>query len=372
MTDLQNVVLSKCVIKNVQLANRLAVAPMTRVSATEEGMLTQAMHDYYLRFAKGGFGLIITEGLYTDQAFSQGYRFQPGLADDVQALAWAETTQALRANGARVFAQLMHAGALSQGNRFRDHTVAPSAVQPAGEQMSFYYGEGRYPEPRALSEAEVIEAIQGFVEAAKRAVRIGGFDGVEIHGANGYLLDQFLGAQTNRREDRWGGDIHARVSLLVDIINAIKAQLGDDVPVGIRLSQGKVNDFTSKWPGGEADAQIIFTALAQAGVDYIHVTEHEAWQSAFAQGNDSLVALAHRFAPGVSIIANGGLHDIERANAALHAGADVVAQGKGALSNPDLPRVYARGATPRAFDAAILGPIANIKHSELAFQEEQQ
>ncbi|RON10204.1 NADH:flavin oxidoreductase [Pseudomonas brassicacearum] len=366
MTDMKSNILSKYVIKNVRLANRLAVAPMTRVSATEEGLLTQTMHDYYVRFAKGGFGLIITEGLYTDQAFSQGYRFQPGLTDGEQALAWIETTQVLQANGAKVFAQLMHAGALSQGNRFRAQTVAPSAVQPVGEQMSFYYGEGRYPEPREISEAEVVEVIQGFVESAVRAVRLSGFDGIEIHGSNGYLLDQFLTARTNRRQDRWGGDIKARVGLLVDIIKAVKAEVGAEVPVGIRISQGKVNDFAYKWPGGEADAQVIFTSLAKAGADFIHVTEHEAWQPAFVGGNESLVALARRFAPGVSIIANGSLHSVERANGVLQDGADIVAQGRGALSNPDLPQVYAHGGEPRVFDSAILGPIANIKASELA------
>lgn len=370
MTDVSKNTLSKYVIKTVRLANRLAVAPMTRVSATPEGLLTQAMHDYYLRYAKGGFGLIITEGLYTDQAFSQGYLFQPGLASDTQALAWAPTTAALQQHGAKVFAQLMHAGALSQGNRFREHAVGPSAVQPSGEQMSFYYGEGRYNVPVQINETEIAQVIQGFVDSAARAVRISGFDGIEIHGANGYLLDQFLTAHTNQRTDRWGGNVQARVALLVEIIKAVKVELGDNVPVGIRVSQGKVNDFEHKWPGREADAQIIFTSLAEAGADFIHVTEFEAWQPAFEQGQDTLVALARRYAPGVSIIANGGLHRLETAHGVLHGGADLIAQGKGALSNPDLPRLYAAGYEPRAFDGSILGPIANIKDSELAFKGE--
>jgi 2,4-dienoyl-CoA reductase-like NADH-dependent reductase (Old Yellow Enzyme family) len=360
-------ILSAYDIKGATLRNRLAVAPMTRVSATEDGLATDAMRRYYARFAAGGFGLVITEGLYTDRAHAQGYRDQPGLADDAQARSWTEITRDAHAHGTRMFAQLMHAGALSQGNRFRAHNVAPSAVRPVGEQMRFYHGEGQYPEPVALDADGIREVLAGFVEAAVRAVRIGGFDGIEIHGANGYLLDQFLTAATNRRGDRWGGDVRGRVTLLAEVLAAVKSAVGGAVPVGIRISQGKVNDFTSKWPGGEADARVIFGTLAAAGADFIHVTEFEAWQPAFAGGGDTLVALARRHAPGVPLIANGGLHDEARAGEVLALGADLIALGRGALANPDMPRLLAQDEAQRPFDPAILGPIANVKDSELAF-----
>lgn len=136
MSDSKHIILSSHDIKGVHFRNRLAVAPMTRVTATEEGLVTQSMRDYYQRFAKGGFGLIITEGLYTDKAFSQGYPNQPGLADQGQAMEWSKLNQDLQAQGALVFAQVMHAGALSQGNRYRSHSVAPSAVQPVGDRKS--------------------------------------------------------------------------------------------------------------------------------------------------------------------------------------------------------------------------------------------
>lgn len=360
-------ILSKHVMKGVVLRNRLAVAPMTRVTATELGVPTPAMRDYYARFAKGGFGLVITEGLYTDKAFSQGYRNQPGIADDAQAHGWKEITSDIQQQGALMFAQLMHAGALSQENPFRSYTIAPSAVQPAGEQMGFYHGQGRYAVPVDMTGQEIADAIDGFVQSAIRAVRLSGFDGIEIHGANGYLLDQFLTAHTNLRTDRWGGNVQGRVRLLEEIVKAVKAAVGDDVPVGIRISQGKVNDFTAKWPGREADAEVIFGTLARAGADFIHVTEFEAWQPAFEGGSDSLIVLARRYAPGVTIIANGSLHSIERAEQALDLGADIVALGRGALANPDMPRIFEKRHAPRTFDGAILGPIANIKASELAF-----
>lgn len=147
---------------------------MTRVTATEAGVPTDAMRDYYERFARGGFGLVITEGIYTDKAFAQGYRCQPGLADDEQARAWAGITARIHAHGGRIAAQLMHAGALSQGNPYREHSVAPSAVEPKGRQMVFYYGAGDYPVPAQITEAQIAEVIEGFVDAARRAVNTAG------------------------------------------------------------------------------------------------------------------------------------------------------------------------------------------------------
>ncbi|MFZ6646095.1 NADH:flavin oxidoreductase [Undibacterium sp. TJN25] len=368
MTDTNSQILSPYDKKGITVRNRVAVAPMTRITATEDGQPTQTMFDYYMRFAKGGFGLVTTEGIYTDKAFSQGYRFQPGLADDEQARAWTAFNQAMNAQGTLVFAQLMHAGALSQGNVYRNHTVGPSAIRPKGKQMEFYFGEGQYPEPKQMTNAEIDEAVQGFVDAAQRAVKISGFNGIEIHGANGYLLDQFLTAETNHRTDRWGGDTKARVQLLANVVMAVKLNIGNAVPVGIRISQGKVNDFTSKWQDGEADAEVIFGTLAASGVDFIHITEFEAWQPAFDGTKDSLVALARRFAPNVTLIANGSLHTEERMEQVLSTGADIVTVGRAALANPDLPKILASKSEPRTFDGSILQPIAHIKEQELAMR----
>lgn len=137
----------------LRLNNRLAVAPMTRVSATANGRATARMADYYGEFAAGGFGLVITEGIYTDKAYAQGYLFQPGLADDLQCEAWRPAVQRVHASGGRIIAQLMHAGAISQGNPHRPNSKGPSAVQPKGLQMNFYRGEGAYRLPQELSVA---------------------------------------------------------------------------------------------------------------------------------------------------------------------------------------------------------------------------
>lgn len=365
MSDQDPKILTPFDIKALPLRNRLAVAPMTRVSASDSGLITQRMVDYYTRFARGGFGLVISEGIYTDQHFSQGYPFQPGIADPAQARAWRPLTDAIHAHGGAVFAQLMHAGALSQGNRFAGHNVAPSALRPKGEQMRFYYGEGQYPLPRALGEEQIADVIAGFARAAQRAVGEAGFDGIEIHGANGYLLDQFLTDYSNRRDDRWGGDVRGRLGLILEVLKAVRQAVGK-VPLGIRISQGKVNDFTHKWAGGVADAQVIFSTLAAAGIDFIHVTEFEAWQPAFAASDLSLAALARRFAPEVVLIANGGVQDAPTAEAVMQQGADIIALGKAALANPDFPRRLASAEAFEAFAPAVLGPVADIKACETA------
>jgi 2,4-dienoyl-CoA reductase-like NADH-dependent reductase (Old Yellow Enzyme family) len=354
------------VINSRVVKNRLSVAPMTRITATEDGRATETMSRYYERFARGGFGTVTTEGIYTYQAFAQGYAHQPGMTDEAQANAWKPVVRGIKAHGALAIAQMMHAGALSQGNRFREGTVGPSVIQPKGTQMTFYQGKDRYALPAAITEEQITDAIAGVAASAGRAIEVAGFDAVEIHGANGYLLDQFLTDYANNRTDRWGGATGNRVRLTLETFKAVRAKVGAKVPVGVRISQGKVNDYQHKWAGAERDAEIIFGSLADAGADFIHVTEYEAWKPAFVEGGPSLMHLAKRYAPTATIFANGSLHNIEQAVALLKDGADVITIGRGALANPDLPRRLSERAVLNDFDPTILGPIANIKETELA------
>ncbi|WP_460422195.1 oxidoreductase [Pseudomonas sp. ZL2] len=351
----------------LQVKNRFAVAPMTRVSATEDGRPTEQMTHYYDRFAKGDFGLLITEGLYTDHQYSQGYIFQPGISDEIQAQAWQAFVQSIHGADAKVVAQIMHAGALNQGNRFVAGTIAPSAIQPKGDQMTFYYGKGKYPVPTAASDSDIADAIEGFANAARLATEVSGFDGVEIHGSNGYLLDQFFTDYSNLRTDRWGGDVKNRAGLILEVVSAVKKTIKPGAALGVRISQGKVNDFQHKWAEGEQAAEVIFGSLADAGVDYIHVTEFEAWKPAFEGGTDSLAKLAKKYAPNATILTNGSLHELDRSVELLENGADVIAYGRGALANPDLPKRVEGGEALRTFDPSILGPVANIKEAELEY-----
>lgn len=351
-------------LHGLMIANRMIVAPMTRISASPDGLATDTMARYYARFATGGFGLIITEGTYPDQAWSQGYERQPGLSDIDQAKAWRSITDAVHAQGSRIIVQLMHAGALSQSNRFRDHTIGPSAVLPLGRQMAVYRGQGLYPMPREMSDGDIGEVIDSFARAALLALEVAGFDGVEIHGANGYLLDQFLTDYTNVRSDRWGGSIERRARLTIEVVRAVRKAIGIWTPLGVRISQSKVNDAHHHWAEPEETAAAVFAGVADAGASYIHVTEADALRPASLDGRSTLVQLARRAAPALPIIANGALEEPARALAAIDQGADFIALGRGALANPDWPRRIVRGEQIAPFDSALLTPYGDIKSSE--------
>ncbi|GGR78696.1 MULTISPECIES: oxidoreductase [Streptomyces] len=351
--------LTACRFAGLELRNRFAVAPMTRVSATEDGRATEQMAAYYGAFAEGGFGLLITEGTYTDTAYGQGYLHQPGITDEAQAAAWRGVVDRVHAAGARIVLQLMHAGALAQGNRFRDRTVGPSAVRPMGEQLGKYRGSGPWPEPLEMTHGQIAEAVEGFAAAAVRA-REAGFDGVEIHAANGYLLDQFLTPYTNLRTDGYGGEVEGRSRLLREVTAAVRGAAGPGFTVGVRLSQGKINNFGWRWQGGDAEAAALFAAAVGAGADYLHLAgSGRDW----LPGGPTLAGLARKVT-GVPVIANGGLHEEAVARRVLDEGhADVLAIGTGALANPDLPHKAAAGALPAVFDPQVLEPLATLDNA---------
>lgn len=348
----------------LDLTNRLAVAPMTRVSATPDGDVGSEIAEYYAEFARGGFGLILTEGTYTDTDHSQGYLNQPGLATDGHVEAWRHVTAAVHAHGTPIVAQLMHAGALSQGNPHGVGTIAASSITPRGAMLEEYGGAGGWPTPRAMTGADIESVTAGFVAAAVRA-RAAGFDGVEVHAANGYLLDQFLTDYTNTRDDGYGGGVTNRIRLTVEVVAAIRHQIGADALLGVRLSQTKVNDFTYRWPGGAADAEVIFAALAQAGVDYLHIASEgrDFLDTARLSDGRTITALA-REVSGVPVMANGGMHDLRQAADVLAGGhADLLSIGRGALANPDLPARLLAGSDLDRFDHRMLSPRATIANA---------
>lgn len=349
-------------LAGMDLDNRTVVSPMTRVSAGTQGTPTPRMASYYRSFAEGGFGLVITEGTYTDRAFSRGYANQPGLVTEAQVEGWREVTDAVHAAGSPIFAQLMHAGALSQ---VLEETAGPSAVQPKGEKMPEYYGEGPFPVPRAMDEADLHTAIQGFAKAASNA-RAAGFDGVEVHGANGYLIDQFITDYTNGRTDRYGGSMSNRARFGADVVRAVKEAVGSGFPVGIRLSQGKVNDHGYRWPGGRSDAEAVFAAVAGARPDYLHIaSEGRDWRESAKIDDGLTITQLAKQTTALPVIANGGMHDPDQAKMVLREGhADLLALARGALANSDWPNRLRDGRSLDDFDPAILDPKASLENAD--------
>ncbi|MCG8425336.1 MAG: NADH:flavin oxidoreductase [Proteobacteria bacterium] len=328
-------------LNEIELKNRVVVAPMTRVSATAEGVPSAAMARYYSSFARGGFGLIITEGTYPERRHGRGYQCQPGLVDAAQAGGWRRVVDAVHSEGGAIVLQIMHAGALSQSEK---DTIAPSAIRPRGEKMAEYGGSGQFPLPRAMTAKDIARVIADFAATAALAASVD-FDGVEIHGANGYLIDQFLTAESNVREDSYGGDMAQRAEIVVAIAQAVRRAVPGGFAIGLRISQGKVNDPDYRWPGGRRDAEALFEALRRADLDYLHMaSEGRGWRSSagLADG-ETLTRLARRMVE-VPVVANGGLHDPALAAEVLRDGhADLLALGRGALVNRDWPQRVAAG-----------------------------
>ena len=350
--------LSPVQVGSLELSNRTVVAPMSRVSTRGDGLATAQMVAYYARFARGGFGLVVTEGTYTDPWHSQAYPNQPAITTAAHVAAWRTVTDAVHAAGGRIVLQLMHAGALVQQQDGGTVPIAPSAVAPRGAKMPAYGGgDGPFALPQAADLVQIRQAVEGFAASAARAVEAG-FDGVEIHGANGYLIDQFLTTYTNVRDDEYGGTVEDRVRFAVEVVRAVREATTPDFVVGIRLSQTKVNDLDYRWPGGAAEAETIFRAVAKAGVDYLHLaSEGRDWLDTATLDTGVTNTRLAREITGLPVIANGGMHTEAQARSVLAEGhADLVALGRGALSNPDWPVRLVTGAEFVPFDHAMLRP----------------
>jgi N-ethylmaleimide reductase len=327
------------------LANRVVMAPMTRSRAV--GNVPNAlMAKYYADRAAAG--LIVTEGV-APSADGLGYARIPGLFTDAQERGWKAVTDAVHRAGGRIFAQLMHTGRVGHpanmpaGSRI----LAPSAIAAPGQMWTDQGGLQDHPAPVEMTEADIAKAIGEFAAAAQRAVAAG-FDGVELHGANGYLVDQFLNTASNRRTDRWGGSVENRMRFAVEVAKATAAAIGAG-RVGIRLSP--YNDFNGMAPDAGMDG--LYVRLAQEmgalGIAYVHGVDHS---SMGATGPRAELKAAIRAAFTGRFILSGG-YDAARAAADLEAGrGDLVAFARPFISNPDLVAKLARGAALTPADPA--------------------
>ena len=229
--------------------------------------------------------------------------------------------------------------------------------------MPEYGGSGTYPTPEEMTTDDLAEVRDGFAAAAVRAQEAG-FDGVEVHAANGYLLDQFNTAYSNRRSDGYGRDAAGRIRYPAEVVAAVRSATDGAFVVGVRVSEAKVNDFAYRWPGGREEAQTIFEELADAGASYLHLAgEGRGFREALENAAESYGALARRLT-GLPIVVNGGLHEPELSDAVIRGGhGDLIAIGRSALANPDWPRRVAAGEPLDSFDSAMLSPGATIENA---------
>ena len=345
------------------LRNRLVMNPMTRSRADADAVPTDIMTTYYAQRATAG--LIVTEGV-APSANGRGYARTPGLWNAAQVAGWTAVTSAVHAKGSVIFAQIMHTGRVSHpGNQPAGaRIVAPSAIALAGQMYTDGAGLQDYPAPEAMTEADIHEAKAEFVTAARNAIAAG-FDGVELHGANGYLIEQFISPVTNIRTDGWGGSVDKRLRFAIEVAGAVAAAIGPD-RVGIRLSPYGMASGMSPYPELEETYLTLAAALAKAGLVYLHIADHEA------MGNPAIpTAFRHalRAAWPRSYIV-GGSFDLAKAQAAVDDGsADLIGMGRAFLANPDLVSRLQHAQALNAPDVATFytpGPIGYTDYPAVA------
>ena len=327
---------------DLTLENRMVMAPMTRNRADGDGLVSPMMVTYYRQRASAG--LIVTESTPVSP-HGVGYPRTPGMYTEAQAARWWHVTDAVHASGGRIFVQLQHCGRISHPSLLPDHAtpVAPSPLRPSGRAVTSSGGQD-FVTPHALAEGDIPGVVDEFARAAALARRAG-FDGVEIHGANGYLIDQFLRDGSNRRSDAYGGSAPNRMRLLDDILDAVCA-VWPARRVGVRLTPE--NGFNSM---SDSDPQTHFEyfveQLSRRGLAYVHVLEGDMQTKAAAVDYRALRA---RF-DGVYLANNG--YDLARGERAVRDGAaDLIAFGVPFLANPDLVRRYRHKLSLNAPDPA--------------------
>jgi N-ethylmaleimide reductase len=337
--------LSSFQLRNLKLKNRVVLAPLTRARAGTERMPNALMAEYYAQRASAG--LLITEATVVSKQ-GIGWLNSPGIYSDEQGEAWKKIVQAIHDKGSKVFLQLWHCGRASH-SAFHggDLPVAPSAIKLNGEYIHTPEGKKDYETPRALETREIPEIVEAYKQAAQRAKKAG-FDGVEIHAANGYLIDQFLQSKTNKRSDRYGGSLENRFQFLHEIVNAVTEVWPAD-RVGVRLSpNGNFNDM-----GCETYRETftyIASQLNQVGLAYLHVVDGLAF--GFHELGEPMKLNEFRQVFTGPIMGNCGYTQETAEQAINEKMADLIAFGRPFISNPDLVERF-RNGWPLAPEASM-------------------
>lgn len=330
---------------SLALSHRIVMPPLTRMRAgAGDGVPSPFAAAYYAQRATPG-GLLIAEASQISRQ-GQGYPQTPGIYTEQQVAGWRKVAQAVKAKGAHFVLQLWHVGRISHSS-LQDGgalPVAPSAIAPKGNAFTSTFGRVPHEVPHALDQDEIKDIVSAYKRAAENAKKAG-FDGVEIHAANGYLLQQFLEDKSNQRQDVYGGSIENRARLLFEVLAAV-AQVWPMDRIGVRLSPySDVGDMADSDPA--ALYTYVITKLSEQGIGYLHLIEPQVRAGLGAEINMNApesVCQLFRHAFKGSLIASGGF-TAQSAEAALNAGyADLVAFGRMFIANPDLPKRLVSGA----------------------------
>lgn len=339
--------------------NRILMAPLTRCRAEEDHVPGDLMAEYYAQRASAG--LIIAEATMAMEGHSS-FWMEPGIYSDAQVAGWRKTTDAVHAKGGRIFLQLWHGGRachplLNNGAQ----PVAPSAIPITGDEVHTPEGKKPYVMPRELRDDEIPGIIAGFKKAAQNA-KAAGFDGVEVHGANGYLLDEFLRDGANKRTGPYGGPVENRARLLLEVTAAVSEVFGSD-RVGVRISP--LNSYNSMMDGDPVSLGIYLAKkFNEMNLAYLHVMRSDFFQQ---QQGDVLTPIREHY-QGV-LISNMGYTAGEAAAAIADGKLDAVAFGTSFLANPDLPARMAVNAPLNAPNAAtfyVPGPVGYTDYPAMA------
>ena len=337
----------KVTVGGNELTNRMVMAPMTRNRAEENGDPNDLMAEYYKQ--RSSFGLIITEGT-APAHIGKAYPGIPGIYTESQVAGWKKVTQAVHESGSRIFMQLMHSGRISHKKITGQDPISASAVKPAGELFTGF-GMDPFEVPKAMSLQDIADTKKAFVTAAKNAIAAG-FDGVELHAANGYLLHQFIAPNSNTRTDEYGGSIENRCKFVIEVLTAVVEAIGAN-KTAIRISpNGTFNDVAET--ESEATYTYLINEIKNLDLAFLHVSNQAGFDS---------IPFARKLYPGL-IVANSGYADktkVETAKRIIENNeADLFSFGRLALANPDLPKRLAQGLELNSGDSKTFysrGPI---------------
>ena len=350
----ENPLLQALQLGSLELPNRIVMAPLTRQRALQPGNVPGPLNaEYYAQRANAG--LIISEATQVC-AEGQGYAWTPGIHSQEQVQGWKQVTDQVHAAGGRIFMQLWHVGRISHPllQPKGADPVAPSAIQAQADcfvvDPDGTPHKARTAMPRALETSEIAGVIESYRSGTANALQAG-FDGVEVHAANGYLLDQFLCSNSNQRTDNYGGSVENRVRLVLEVLDAVIAEVGDSGRVGLRISpMGTFNDVNDANP--LETFSYLLEQLNGKGLAYVHVNKPD-WAGGTYEGFDELYGKLHAIYTGTVIHCGG--HSAESAAEYVDSGkADLIAFGRAYIANPDLVARIAAGAEWNKLDASTL------------------